>query len=210
MSKNSVKMRGEELPKPHQMPIPFFFSGRAFQAKIHDAIDVLHHAMLRLARKRLLQHLLDEVRHEQQSVFFEDALIALHVANVAALDFCHGEDAAFLAKGLPLARFAVFPLQCRTAGRQDMPATLQAFRGFVIPSILQTFLLVFPNLADDLVVEVLNDVEVVEDHAEVRAFLHESLLEVGVHVKRDRFDVRHPLQADVLDEVIDDLFLLSL
>ena len=103
--------------------------------------------------------------------FFEDALVALHVPDVASLDFCHGEDAAFPAEGLPLARFAVFPLQRRTAGHQDMPAALQASCSLVIPSILQTFLLVFPDLAHDLVVEVLEDVEIVEDHAEMRALL---------------------------------------
>ena len=49
MGKNSVKMRSEELPKPHQMLVPFFFSGRTLLAEIHDAVDVFHHAMLRLA-----------------------------------------------------------------------------------------------------------------------------------------------------------------
>ena len=210
MGKNSVEMRSKELSEPHQMSVPFFFSRRTFQAKIHDAVDVFHHAMFRLARKCLLQHLLDEIRHKQQPVLFEDALVPLHVPDITALDFRHGEDAAFPSEDFPLACFAVFPLQRRTAGHQDMPAALQASCSLVVSSILQAFLFVLPNLAHDLVVEVLEDVEIVEDHAEMRALLHERLLEIGVHVERDRFNVRHPFQADVLDEVIDDLLLLPL
>ena len=191
------------------MAIPFIFSWRTLQAEIHDAVDVFQHTVLRLTRKRFLQHLLDEIRHEQQPVLFEDVFVAFHISDVAPLDFRHGEELAFLAEDFPLACFAILPLQSRAAGHQDMPAAFQISCCLVVPCILQAFLLVFPDPAHDLVVEVLEDVEVVEDHAEVRALLQERLLEVGVHVERNRFDVRHPFQANVLDEVIDDLLLLS-
>ena len=210
MRDDSVKMREQEFPKPHQARIPFFRALRTPQAKIHDAVDVSHHPALVPAGERFLEHLLDEVGREQQLVLGEDALVAAQVADAFALDFRHGKDFALLAEDFPLAGFAVLPFQRCTARGQDVLASLQHPCGFVISGILQALLLVLPDFAHDLVVEVLDDVEIVEDHPEVRALLHERLLEVRVHVKGNSIDMGHPFEADVLDEVVDDLLLLSL
>ena len=65
------------------------------------------------------------------------------------------------------------------------------------------------DLADHLIVEVLNDVEVVKDRLDMRALFLEGFLEVGVHVTGNRLDIVHPFQTDMLDEVIHDLLFLA-
>lgn len=51
--------------------------------------------------------------------------------------------------------------------------------------------------------------EVIEDNFQVRTFLLERFLEIRVHVARHSLHALHPVKADELYEVIDNLLLLA-
>ena len=74
----------------------------------------------------------------------------------------------------------------------------------------ESFELILANFADHLVVEVLHEVKVVEDRPDVRALFQERLFKIRVHVQRDGIDMAHPIHADMLDEVVNDLLLFPL
>jgi hypothetical protein len=69
-------------------------------------------------------------------------------------------------------------------------------------------LLVLPDLRDDLLVEVLDEVEAVVDDIEMREALQECPLEVGVHVAGDGLHMGHPFLSDMVAEVVHDLLPL--
>lgn len=52
--------------------------------------------------------------------------------------------------------------------------------------------------------------QVVEYRPDVWAFFKESLFKIRVHVQRDGIDMTHPIHADMLDEVVNDLLLFPL
>ena len=64
------------------------------------------------------------------------------------------------------------------------------------------------DLADHLVVEVLDDVEVAEHRLDPRTLLLEGFLEIGVHITDHSLYGSHPLEDHMVDEVVDHLLLL--
>ena len=83
-------------------------------------------------------------------------------------------------------------------------------RGLAVSLLLKPCLLVLPDLTDDLLVEVLDEVEVLVDDVQIRMALKECALEVGVHVAGDGIHMRHPLAAHEVAEVIHDLLPLRI
>ena len=197
-------MADQQPPKPLHMLVS------TVGAEVQNLRDELQHARLVPAGIGFLQQLLDKVCGEQETVLLEDALVTLQIPDVPALDFRDGENLSLLAQNPAFLGFPILACQRLAAGCHDVLAVLQQPCSLQIAFCNQSLLFVFSNLSNDLVVEVLDDVEVVEDHAQMRAFLLERLLEIRIHVKGDSLDVGHPFQPDVLDEVVDDLLLLSL
>ena len=66
-------------------------------AEIQNLRDELLHARLVPAGIGFPQQLLDKVCGEQETVLLEDALIALQIPDVLALDFRDGENLSLLA-----------------------------------------------------------------------------------------------------------------
>ena len=137
-------------------------------------------------------------------------MIALHITDIFTLNFCYRKKLAFLPENLAFAGFAILPLQRCTVRCQNVLAPFQQLSCLMVSCFLQAFLLVLADFAHDLVIEVLDDMEIIEDHPQVRALFLESFLEVRVHIKGNGFHMRHPFQPDMLDEIVDDLLLLSL
>ena len=51
--------------------------------------------------------------------------------------------------------------------------------------------------------------EVIEYRLDMRTLFFKRFLEVGVHIAGDRFDMIHPLQTDMIDEIVYDLLFLA-
>ena len=108
-----------------------------------------------------------------------------------------------------LAGFLVLGLKCLIAGAQNVLAPLEGLCSFFVSCFDQPTLLILPNLADHLVIEVLDDVEMVKDRLEPLTLFFKGLLKIRIHVTRHSFHVLHPFRADMLDEIVDDLLALS-
>ena len=52
--------------------------------------------------------------------------------------------------------------------------------------------------------------KVIEHRLDPGAFFFKCLLKIGVHVAGDCFDSVHPVHADMLNEIVDNLFLLTI
>ena len=104
----------------------------------------------------------------------------------------------------------VLLLERRTLGHENIPGLLQSLCSLDISGFIKAALLILANLADHLIVEVLDQMEVVKDRLDMRAALFKSFLEVGVHIAGDSLHTVHPFQTDMVNEVVDDLFLLAI
>ena len=71
-------------------------------------------------------------------------------------------------------------------------------------------LLILAGSANQLIVEVPDDVKVVEDRLDPLTAFLKGLMEVRVHVTGNSLDALHPVHADMLYEVIDHLLPLAM
>ena len=172
MRDDSVEVAHQKPPEPRHMLVA------AVDAEVQDFRDELLHARFVPAGIGFLQQLLDEVCGEQEPVLLEDALVAFQIPDGFAPDFRDRKDLSLLPENLALLGFTVFACQRFAAGGHDVLAVFQHLCSFQIAFLDQPLLLVLPDFSHNLVVEVLDDVEVVEDHAQMRAFLFKGFLEI--------------------------------
>ena len=136
----------------------------------------------------------------------EQGLISLKLASLAD-DLTTIEQTA--CRNDDLAGFRVPALKCLPAGAQDVLALFEGLCSFFVACFGQSTLFIFPNLADHLVIEILDDVEMVKDRLEPLTLFFKGLLKIRVHVTRHSFHVLHPFHADMLNEIVNNLLALS-
>ena len=190
MVDNSVEVFIQELSEPHKTLVV------CVVATVDSGADIERHVLYGIRMVSLVHHFLDQVSHKEKLVFLQQLIIELHILCILFVGI------------VMVVKILLF--QRGSIGGKDEPRSLEAL-GLFGPAFPQELGLdIFSYSTDDLFVEILDDVEVVEDNLEVRTFFLEGLLEIGIHVAGDSDDVGHPISADMLDEVVNDLFLLAL
>lgn len=177
-------------------------------ADVHDVNDLLRHAGFVCVLVSVVQFFLDEVEGEQESIFPKKCIVLLFITTLAD-DISRAEERTAVVNDAAGLGIQILLLERRTLGHEDIPGFLQSLGRFDIPALVKTALLILSDLADHLVVEVLDEMEVVEYRLNVGTAFLKRLLKVGIHVAGDSLHAVHPFQTDMVDEVIDDLFLLA-
>ena len=177
-------------------------------AGLNDLAYLVDHVGFTRAAICLIQHVLHEVNGEQEFILLDQPLV-LCPSPTLQDDGVSAQQLTGFSKDLAGCRLRVSLGQGRSLGHEDITRPFQQLCGFMISFAFQASLFVLPDLADDLLIEVLHDVEMVEHNREMGAFLHECFLKIRIHVACNGDHALHPLKANVPDEGVHDILLLA-
>ena len=195
-------MIAQQPLEPEQMGIA------GCMAHVHDTDDILRHGALVRPRIGQRQFLFDQVKSKEELILPEQLIIALFVSGSAHDILCFKQTAPLVDHAL-LRGIGVLLLKRLPGGRQNILCFLQCPGSFDVAFLIKAALFVLTHFAYYLIVEVLDDMEVIEYWLDMGALFLKRLLEIGIHVAGDGFDMVYPLQTDMLYEVVHDLLLLA-
>ena len=202
VSNDPFKMIAQQPLEPEQMGIA------GCMAHVHDTDDILRHGALVRPRIGQRQFLFDQVKSKEELILPEQLIIALFVSGSAHDILCFKQTAPLVDHAL-LRGIGVLLLKRLPGGRQNILCFLQCPGSFDVAFLIKAALFVLTHFAYYLIVEVLDDMEVIEYWLDMGALFLKRLLEIGIHVAGDGFDMVYPLQTDMLYEVVHDLLLLA-
>ena len=177
-------------------------------AYIHDTDDILRHETLIGPQIGQSQFFLDQVKGKEELILFEQMIIALFISGFPDDVLCSEQTAPFVDHAF-LRGIDVLPLKRLSRCCQDIFCLLQCPGSLDVAFLIKATLFILTNFAYYLIVEVLDDMEVIEYRLDMGTLFLKRFLEIRVHVAGDGFDMVHPFQADMLNEVVHDLLLLT-
>ena len=146
-------------------------------AQIHDLADLPRHFGLVRQRVSRCQLFLNQVEGKEQLVFSKKGLVALHVTGLPN-DLWLREQRAASCDDLSLRCLLILSLKGLTGRGQDILRLLQLSGSLRLAFFQQALLFVLPDGADNLIVEVLDNMEVVKYRLDMRATLLKGFLKV--------------------------------
>lgn len=201
MGHDAVHVALHEPGEPLEVPVSRSAAG------VRDPLHQRAHPARIGAGIGLREHLLHDVAGGKELVLGYELPVALPGAALLQ-DLLLPEEPAALRDDLSGTCVPVLPLPGILAGHEDVLGVLEGPGRLCVALLREPCLLVLPDLRDDLLAGVLDEMEAVVDDVEMRVPLEECPLEICVHVAGDGLHMGHPFIPDVVAEVVHDLLPL--